>query len=266
MPQTQTEKRETAKRLYVENGGKILLKEIAAQLEARPSTVSTWKRVDQWDKSLKRVPRKKRHPSMIGNQNAAKPHPSQAGNKNPLKHGRYEEIKYSTMTEDEKGLMDEVRRSADQIQMQINLIAELEVREQRMYARIEALRSAAQKDKEGLITEYAIMETKGISRQEGDEPKNGTIRVSKQKKHGTDKIQDIENALTAVQRQKQHAILALHRLTEDKLTREIEQKRLELEKKRVSILERRLSLLDPDNETDTLKEAKEILKGIPSAF
>lgn len=264
MPQTQTEKRETAKRLYVESGGKILLKEIAAKLEARPSTVSSWKKADKWDSCLKRKPRHRKHPTMKGNQNAAKPHPSQAGNKNALKHGRYEEIKYATMTDEEKGLMDEVRKNADQIQMQINLIAELELRESRMYTRIEALRKSAEADKEGLVTDFAMLQTNTVETKEGK--KSGPMRVGKQRKHGTDKIQEIEVALTAVQRQKQRAIICLHRLTEDQVNREIEKERLKLEKKRVNLLERRLALVDPSSESDTLKEAREILKGIPSAF
>lgn len=265
MPQTLTEKRETAKRLYVESGGKILLKDIAAQLEARPSTVSSWKKADKWDKSLKRRPRHKKHPALNGNQNAAKPHHSQDGNKNALKHGRYESIKYATMTEEEKGLIDEVRSTADQIQMQVNLIAELEVRESRMYARIEALRKSAAEDKEGLITDFALLQTTTIETKEG-KARSGPMRASKQKKHGTDKIQEIEIALTAVQRQKQQALINLHRLTEDQAARKIEKERLELEKKRVQLLERRLALVDPASESDALKEAREIIKEIPSAF
>ena len=78
--------------------------------------------------------------------------------------------------------------------------------------------------------------------------------------------QEIENALTAVQKQKQQAILTLHKLTEDKIIREREQRRLELEERRVALLERRLALSDPDIETDAMKEAKRLLEGIESAF
>lgn len=266
MPQSYAKERETAKRLYVESGGKILLKDLAKKLKAPPSTVSSWKKSDKWDEQLKRKPKKNQF-NMKGNRRSAKPHPSQAGNKNPLKHGRYEELKYETLTEDEKGLMDEVRRSDDQIQMLKNLIAEFEVREKRMYARIEALRLSAEKDREGLITEYAVLETKGLApKQEGEEPKSGAMRVSKQKKHGTDKIQDIENALTAVQKQHQAAIVSLHRLMEDKTSREIEKRKLDMEQKRLDLMERRLALIDPDADSDVLKEAREILGGIESAF
>ena len=47
---------------------------------------------------------------------------------------------------------------------------------------------------------------------------------------------------------------------------EIEQKRLELQQERMKIEKRRLALIDPDEETDTLAKAKELLEGIDSAF
>ena len=267
MPQQTTEKRETAKRLYLESGGKILLKDIASQLETPPSTVSSWKRSDKWDSFLKRKPRKNAR-LLKGNKRSAKPHPSQLNNKNPLVHGRYEQLKYATMTDEEKSLIDEVRASTDQIKMQVDLIAELEVRERRMYARIEALRLVAEKDPERLVTNFATLETESAA--EADKPKKkakpGTMRVSKAKRHVTDLIQEIENALTAVQKQKQQAILTLHKLTEDKIIREREERRLQLEERRVQLLERRLALSDPDIETDAMREAKRLLEGIESAF
>lgn len=265
MPQQTTEKRETAKRLYLDSGGKILIKDIASQLETPPSTVSTWKHSDRWDSYLKRKPRKNAQ-LLKGNKRSAKPHPSQLNNKNPLRHGLYEKLKYETMTDEERGLIDEVRASTDQIRMQVDLIAELEVRERRMYARIEALRLVAEKDPESLITNFATLETQSPSDTDKKKGKAGNMRVSKSKKHVTDLIQEIENALTAVQKQKQQAILALHKLTEDKIIREREQRRLNLEERRVALLEKRLALSDPDIESDALKEAKRLLEGIDSAF
>ncbi len=41
---------------------------------------------------------------------------------------------------------------------------------------------------------------------------------------------------------------------------------LALAKKRVELLERRIALLDPDTDSDALKEAREILGEIDSAF
>lgn len=265
MPQQTTEKRETAKRLYLDNGGNILLKEIASQLETPPSTVSSWKRSDKWDSYLKRRPRKNQK-ALKGNKRSAKPHPSQLNNKNPLRHGRYEQLKYETMTDEEKSLIDEVRASADQIKMQVDLIAELEVRERRMYARIEALRLVAEKDPEKLVTNLATLETENATDKDGKKYKSGRMLVSKSKKHVTDLIQEIENAITAVQKQKQQAILTLHKLTEDKIIRDREERRLQLEERRVQLLERRLALADPDIETDAMKEAKRLLEGIESAF
>lgn len=268
MPQDSTEKRGKAKQLYVESGGIMLLKDIASQLEVPPSTVSLWKKVDEWDKSLKRKPKKKPRPGSIGNKRAAGPQPSNRNNKKALRHGLYEKIKYDTMTEDEIKLIDEVRRIDDQIRLQLDLIAELDVRERRMYARIAAIQEAAIKSKDGLITDNTIFQINGKAKagENDEESTSGKSSLSRMRKRATELIQDIESVLNIVQRQKQNAILALHKLTEDKITRENEQTRLELEKRRVDILERRLALIDPTLESDTLKEARKILEGIPSAF
>lgn len=240
MPQTQTEKRETAKRLYVDSGGKITLKEVAEKVGVPPSTLSGWKKSDKWDSLLKRKPRKKKRPGSKGNQRAAKPHPSQQGNKNALKTGRYEELKYATMTDEEKAIMEEVRARTNQIQMQVDLIGELEIRESRMYARIQQLRKKAEEDKanDGMISESATYTQKGKGA-------NGTGAV-RNRRIVEDKILEHEHALTAIQKQKQAAIITLHRLTEDKMTREVEQQKMELENRRVLIMERRFGLVDPN--------------------
>lgn len=268
MPQESTEKREKAKQLYVESGGIMLLKDIASQLEVPPSTVSLWKKTDQWDKSLKRKPKKKKRPGSIGNTRAAGPQPSNRNNKKALRHGLYEKIKYDTMTPEEIQLIDQVRNNDDQIQMIVNHIAELEVRERRMYARIAAVEEAASKSKDGLITDNTIFQINGKAKagENDEETTSGKSSLSRMRKRATELIQDIEVALTIVQRQKLNAIMSLHKLTEDIITRTNEDKRLEMERRRVETLERRLALVDPAVESDTLKEARKILEEIPSAF
>ena len=74
------------------------------------------------------------------------------------------------------------------------------------------------------------------------------MTADKQKLLGIDKMQDIDIALSAVQKQKQQAILALHKLTEDLTSREIERKRLDLETRRVKLMELRFGL-NPDMES-----------------
>ena len=266
MPQTYIEKREEARKMYVESGGQLLIKDIASKLEVPRTTVSGWKQADKWDKQLRKKPKDHRR-GTPGNKNAAKPKPSMKGNRNNLRHGRYEQIKYASMTEEEKELLQVMPEICDdQIQMQIRLIAELEIRERRMYARIEETKKEMQ-EKNGLVTEYDQSHQKGVT---VDDVKPGAQKkprdITLGRKRGLDKIQEIESALTAVQKQKQAALLALHRLTEDKISREIEKERLAQEARRIDLMERRLDLIDPDADTDILKEAREILGGIKSAF
>ena len=61
-------------------------------------------------------------------------------------------------------------------------------------------------------------------------------------------------------------MITLHKLTEDQLSRSIEKEKMDMEKHRIDLMERRLNLIDPDIESDALREAREILGGIESAF
>lgn len=271
MPQTYIEKREEARRMYVDSGGQILIKDIAEKLEVPRPTVSNWKKVDGWEKLVKpkrKPPKKDRRGGPKGNQKAAKPHPAMKGKQNHFKHGRYEAIKYDTMTDEEKAIIAEVQAAAitSQLQMQVNLIAELEIRERRMYALIATLKAEMEKAPGGLIDDYAQTTQKGVTPTDQSTGKVKPMDIVKGRKRASDKIQEIENALTGVQRQKQTALSALHKLTEDQLTRSVERERLDMEKKRLELMERRLSLMDPDSESEAMKEAREILGEIDSAF
>jgi len=265
MPQTYIEKREEARKMYVQSGGRLLIKDIASQLEVPRTTVSGWKQADKWDKQLPKKPKEHRGPP--ANKNAAKKKPSMAGNQNDLKHGRYEQIKYASMSEEEKELLAAIPDMySDQIRAQIRLIAELEIRERRMYTRIEETRREMT-EKNGLVTEYDQISQKGVTDEDAKPGAKKKPRdVTMGRKRGMDKILEIENALTAVQKQKQSALITLHKLTEDQLSRSIEKEKMDMEKHRIDLMERRLNLIDPDIESDALREAREILGGIESAF
>lgn len=268
MPQTYIEKREEARKMYVESGGQTFIKDIAEKLDVPRPTVSHWKKVDAWDKGLKKKPKPHANSGPKGNRNAAGKGQSKKGNQNNFRHGRYAQIKYDTMTDEEKAIIAEIQEAAttSQMQMQINLIGELEVRERRMYALIAALRQEMGKAPGGLIDDYAQTTQKGVTPSDQATGKIRPMDIVKGRKRASDKIQEIEMALTGVQKQKQAALSALHKLTEDQLTRSVERERLDMEKKRLELMERRLSLMDPDSESDSMKEARAILGEIDSAF
>lgn len=274
MPPQIDGRREEAKRLYLESKGEKTLQMIADELGVSLNTLKSWKTRDKWKDariSKKAQPKgatkgKKKGATKsgyFGNRNAAGPRADVSGylgNSNALKSGRYETIKYDTMSEEEKELIDVV--TDDPITIQVNLIRELEVRERRMLHRIAELQDMASEDNNGLIIDAESVEQKS----KGDDKKPGNYTLHRQKHLALEKIQDIENALSFVQRNKQTAIATLHKLKQDKTMLEIEQKRLELQQERMKIEKRRLALIDPDEETDTLAKAKELLEGIDSAF
>lgn len=272
MPPKSDPRREEALRLYLDSRGKKSLQCIADELGVSKSTVASWKIRGDWEALLKPNGRKPRSQTSsantgrkkdgyYGNTNAAGQRSDTSnfmGNHNALKHGRYEEIKYDTMSDDEKELMAVVEDDLDPVTLQIRLVQELEIRERRMLHRISALREASQSDPDGMISVSASVQQKGKG--------NKSISVKKTKASALAKIQEIETALTFVQRQKQAAILALHKLRQDALSNDFEQRRLSIQQQRVDLDRRRLSMIDPDAESDSLKEAKRLLEGIPSAF
>lgn len=272
MPPKSDPRREEALQLYLDSRGKKSLHCIADELGLSKSTVASWKIRGNWEALLKNKGRKPRSQTSsanggrkkdgyYGNTNAAGQRSDVSnfmGNHNALKHGRYEEIKYESMSEAEKELMQLTGDDIDPISLQTRLVQELEVRELRMLQRIQRLQIASASDPDGFVNESASVEQKG----KGDK----SISVRKTKTSALAKIQEIETALTFVQRQKQAAILALHKLQQDALSNQLEQQRLDLQKERVNLDRRRLALIDPQEESDTLKEAKRLLEGIPSAF
>ncbi len=260
MPPKSDPRREEALRLYLDSRGKKSLQCIADELGLSKSTVASWKIRGDWEAVLKSNGRKRRsHTSSAntgkkssgyyGNTNAAGEREDVSnfmGNHNALKHGRYEEIKYDTMDEDERALMDATAEQLDPIIMQTRLIQELEIRERRMYRRIAQLRAASKADPDGFVADSAFVEQKG----KGDK----AISVRKSKKTALAMIQEIEAALTAVQKQKQVALLALHKLEEDQKTRSVEQEKLGMEKQRLEMMKHRLSLMDPNMRTKIVKD------------
>lgn len=282
MPPKSDPRREEAKKLYLESRGKKSLQCIADELGLSKSTVASWKVRDDWAALLKGKGRKNRSQTAFangdanqarkksgyyGNTNAAGQRADVSnfmGNKNALKTGQYETIKYSTMTEEERQLMEAVQDEDDDVSMQYRLIRELEVREMRMYQRIEQLRQRA--DNDGMVLDGLSVETKHSGQPGTETAKNIKVKARKDRKAALQRIQEIEAALSVVQRQKQTAILALHKLRQDCLSNDMEQKRYELQKQRVELDRRRLALLDPNEESDALTEAKRLLEGIPSAF
>lgn len=256
MPGCDSEKRELAKKIYLESGGTVRLRIIAEQIGAKQETVRGWKARDKWDDSLPKEARSKKKPRGVfhGNKNALGNHTSPKstknyeGNRNAYKTGLYSKLKYADLSDDEKELVGIVCEDDDPIQMQRRLIAELSVRESRMYRQIAQIKA----DEQGLVMDSTIQEL----RVKNGDTKGTPYRMTAMKKTAVDKILDIEAALSTVQQRKQTAISALHTMLRNAESMQMERERLEIEQAKLELQRRRQAMLEPDNKNDEERLAR----------
>lgn len=248
--------RKLAKEMYFASEGKRELKSIADELKVSPSTMRSWKNRGNWDALLKQRrilgDKKKRctlqregegdgatqhdatvpevvltkkgkpakSPGLVGNTHAVG-HGGKPGNKNALKHGLYETIKYSDFTEDEKLLLDCV--GDDTVTYYQRMIAEYEVREKRMYRRLEELYSNYREQyEEGLMADGWVDLTMFKPGQS----------VTKSKRAIYQAILDTEGALTYLQDKKRQAIDGLQRAELALSMRDLGERKFELAAKK----------------------------------
>ena len=105
-------RRDEAKKIWLDSGGKKVLKELASELNVSDSQIRKWKSVDKWAEELKgnvtksnsNVTNKGGAPS--GNKNAKgnKGGSPPKGNKNAIKTGEYETIFADMLSDEEKDI------------------------------------------------------------------------------------------------------------------------------------------------------------------
>lgn len=129
MPRIRSPNRDKAYKIYKEKGGNISNKELAELLNESEKTISTWKNRDKWnavnckkDCSNKKNTAKKRG-GQTGNQNAKGNNGgAPLSNKNNLKHGIYKKLLYSSLSDDEKELLNlNELNEAEELKLTINL-------------------------------------------------------------------------------------------------------------------------------------------------
>lgn len=100
-----SEKREKAKRIFLDSGGLARNPEIAEALGVESAKIAKWKCMDKWKEALKNKPKKQG--AQKGNQNA-KGHGAPRRNKNAQTHGAYSTVYFDELTEEEKRLIESV--------------------------------------------------------------------------------------------------------------------------------------------------------------
>lgn len=196
-------KREQARSIYLQSGCTLQL--IAEKIGVSASTVRSWKRRDKWDAQ------KRKRGAQPGNKNAL--YARREGNQNAVTTGEYARISFSDLSDDEHALLAAIPTSTDDL-MRCDL-ALLCVREKRMLARIAQLQRS--------VDMYSNITSTHTTRTRSGTTDTTATTVAP----AIDRIRDIEEALTRVQREKQRIITALNEL-------EIKRKQLELEEERIA--------------------------------
>ncbi|WP_339271718.1 phage terminase small subunit-related protein [Paenibacillus sp. FSL K6-1330] len=245
MARERSPNRDKAKQMWLESGGTMKLKDIAAALSIGETQVRKWKSQDKWaadlnsnvtNESKGNVTKRgapKGNKNAVGNRGGAPAGNKRAvGNKGgpggPLKNkkavttGEFETIWMDALEEDEQDLVDQV--DTDPIQQADETIKLLSIRERRMLQRIGKLMNGLTEKQRRVLNEL-----KGIKDvMTVHDEKSGTTKtipvtrtemvesqVEETEYRAIDDILKIEDALTRVQAQKLKAAELKNRLIDD---------------------------------------------------
>lgn len=140
-------RRDEAKKIWLDSGGKKVLKELASELNVSDSQIRKWKSVDKWAEELKGNVTKSN--SNVTNKGGAPPGNKNAkgnkggsppkGNKNAIKTGEYETIFADMLSYEEKNIYSNM--NDDPYLILDEEIRMLKVRQYRMLKRIKEAES-----------------------------------------------------------------------------------------------------------------------------
>lgn len=237
--------RDNAKQMWLESGGTMKLKDIAAALSVSDTQIRKWKSQDKWASDLNsnvtneskgNVTKRgapKGNKNAVGNSSGAPAGNKRAAgnkggpggpprNKKAVTTGEYETIWLDALEEDEQDLVDQV--DTDPIQQADEAIKLLSIRERRMLQRISKLMNGLTEKQRRVLNELkgikdvmtvhdeksGITKTVPVTRTEMVES-----QVEETEYRAIDDILKIEDALTRVQAQKLKAVELKNRLIDD---------------------------------------------------
>lgn len=250
--------RDRAMNMWLESGGAMKLKDIAAALSIGESKVRKWKSLDRWEEVLKgsapsdlkgSAPLRgapKGNKNAKGNNGGAPSGNANAkgnsggtggppGNKKAVTTGEYETIWLDTLEDDEQDLLDLV--ATDPLQQADEALLLLTLRERRMLMRIKALVNGLGEKERSVL--YELKTVKGAAPLH-DEKSGVTYnvpfkrdelvesRIEEKEFRKIDDIIALEEALTRVQDKKLKAIELKNRIIDEEKKVRIEKLKLEV--------------------------------------
>ena len=216
-------RRDEAKKIWLDSGGKKVLKELASELNVSDSQIRKWKSVDKWAEELKGNVTKSN--SNVTNKSGAPPGNKNAkgnkggsppkGNKNAIKTGEYETIFADMLSDEEKDIYSNL--NDDPFFILNDEIRLLKIRQFRMMKRIkEAEKGLNDEEVERLQQLRKVKEPSSIGGKVVTVKREvlKDVQITRKTFRKLDDILAIEDALTRISNQltkavkQQNALLA----------------------------------------------------------
>ena len=215
-------RRDEAKKIWLDSGGKKVLKELASELNVSDSQIRKWKSVDKWAEELKGNVTKSN--SNVTNKGGAPPGNKNAkgnkggsppkGNKNAIKTGEYETIFADMLSDEEKDIYSTM--NDDPFFILEEEIRILKIRQYRMLKRI--------KDAEVGLNDEEVERLQQLRKVKEPSVIDGKVvtvkrevlkdvQITRKTFRKLDDILAIEDALTRVSNQLTRAIKQLNELS-----------------------------------------------------
>ncbi|WP_283771197.1 phage terminase small subunit [Paenibacillus dendritiformis] len=246
MARERSPQRDEARKMWLDSGGKMKLKDIAAALGLGETQVRKWKSVDRWadalnsnvtNESNSNVTNRRRGPgapkgnkNAVGNRGGAPKGNQNAvgnkggtggpyGNKKAVTTGEYETIWMDALEEDEQELVEQV--DTDPVQQADEAIKLLTIRERRMLQRIGKLMNGLSETQRRVLSELkAIKDVMTVHDEKTGVTKTVPItrtemvesEIEETEYRAIDDIIKLEEALTRVQDKKLKAIELMNKL------------------------------------------------------
>ncbi|MGI2294164.1 phage terminase small subunit [Paenibacillus sp. GXUN7292] len=235
--------RDKAKQMWLESGGKMLLKDIAAALGVGDTLIRKWKNQDNWEADLNsnvtnesnsNVTNRKGAPkgnkNAVGNKGGAPKGNQNAkgnrggkggppGNKKAVRTGEYESIWFDTLDEDEQQLLEEI--DTNPIAQADEAITLLSIRERRMLKRIKRLTDGLTESQKRVLQQLKsikdvieVRDEKSARMKKVPTVRNEMVEaeIEETTYRAIDDILKLEEALTRVQDKKLKAIELMNKL------------------------------------------------------
>ncbi|MCD5247756.1 small subunit of terminase [Enterococcus faecalis] len=215
-------RRDEAKKIWLDSGGKKVLKELASELNVSDSQIRKWKSVDKWAEELKgnvtksnsNVTNKGGAPS--GNKNAKgnKGGSPPKGNKNAIKTGEYETIFADMLSDEEKDIYSNM--NDDPFFILNDEIRLLKVRQFRMMKRIKEAEKGLNDEEVERLQQLRKIKTpveRDGRKLEIKREVMQDVQVTRKTFRKLDDILAIEDALTRVSNQLTKSIKQLNELS-----------------------------------------------------